>query len=192
MRYPIVLDLETKHSFREFPDPKDLKVSCVGIYDYKDESLKIFMENELSALFSIMEQASIVIGFNIVSFDFSVLDPYYPGDIFQFKTFDILDDIKKILGRRLALNDILAATLNKKKSGHGLDAITFYREGQLEKLKKYCLDDVALTREIFEHGSREKKIHYLDSSGKMTINVDWEKYLKDQGEKKSISLTLPF
>lgn len=192
MRHPIVFDLETKHSFREFPDPKDLKVSCAAVYDYKDKSLKIFMEEELSKLFSLMEEASLIIGFNIISFDFPVLQPYYAGNIYQFKAFDILEDIRKILGRRLALNDILNATLNKKKSGHGLDAITYFREGQLEKLKKYCLDDASLTREIFEYGAKEKKIYYLNAAGKQSINVDWDKYLKDEGPKNDISLTLPF
>ncbi|OGK19894.1 hypothetical protein A3C23_04300 [Candidatus Roizmanbacteria bacterium RIFCSPHIGHO2_02_FULL_37_13b] len=191
MRYPIVLDLETKHSFREFSDPKKLGISVLGIFDYHDNQLKAFFESELNTAFPLLENASILIGFNINSFDLPVLQGYYPGRTEQFKTFDILDDIKNKLGRRLALNDIVSATLNKKKSGHGLAAIDYYREGQLDKLKSYCLSDVSLTKELFEYGVKEKKIFYPHLSGKMELKVTWEKSLS-QSNDNDVSLTLPF
>ena len=37
-----------------------------------------------------------------------------------------------------------------KKSGHGLDAIDWYRNGEMEKLKEYCKQDVKITKEIFD------------------------------------------
>ena len=36
----------------------------------------------------------------------------------------------------------------------GLQAIRLYQQGQIDKLKRYCLDDVRLTREVYEHGCR--------------------------------------
>ena len=191
MRYPIVLDLETKHSFREFSDPKKLGISVLGIYDYQDNKLKAFFEQELNAVFPVLEHASLIIGFNINRFDLPVLQGYYPGHTDQFKTFDILDDIKEKLGRRLALNDIASATLNKKKSGHGLQAIDFYNEGQFERLKNYCLDDVSLTKDLFEHGVKEKKIYYPHTNGKLEMSVSWGEYLT-QKDDADVSLTLPF
>ena len=122
-KFPVVLDVETKHTFREFSDPKKLKVTVAVIYDYKDNSLSSFFEKDLNKLFYILESASYVIGYNINSFDMQVLQAYYPGDVTQFKTFDILENIRRILGKRLALNDVVYATLGKKKSGHGLHAI---------------------------------------------------------------------
>jgi len=114
-KFPVVLDLETKHTFREFDDPKQLGISVVAIYNYLDGQSKIFLESELNKLFPILEAASYLIGFNIRSFDLAVLQAYYPGRVEQFAVFDILDDIRGKIGRRLALNDIIAATLNKKK-----------------------------------------------------------------------------
>jgi len=192
MRYPLVLDLETKYTFRQHTDPKKLGVSMVGIYDYGSETLMSFFEDELTKLYPLLENASFLIGFNIDSFDLPVLQGYYPGDASQFKTFDILEDIKKILGRRLALNDIVKATLGKKKSGHGLQAINYYKEGKLEELKKYCLQDVLLTKEIFDYGVKNGVIYYPNLSEKTPIKVDWKKYLEDDGEKNNVSLTLPF
>lgn len=192
MRHPLVLDLETKHTFRQYADPKKLGISVVGAYDYKDEKLMAFFENELVKLYPFLENASFIIGFNIENFDLPVLQKYYPGNIFQFKMVDILAEIKKTLGRRLSLNDIAQATLGRKKSGHGLEAINYFKEGKLEELKKYCLDDVVLTKEVFEYGVKNGEIFYSDISGKVSLKVDWKKYLEDEGKKDAISLTLPF
>ena len=191
IKFPVVLDIETKYSFREFSDPKKLGISVVGLYDYRDKRTKSFKENELTKLFNLLEASSYIIGFNINSFDLPVLQAYYPGRIYHFPTFDLLDDIKAKIGKRLALNDLLFATLNKKKSGHGLQAIELYKEGKMEELTRYCLDDVVLTKELFEYGIEKGEIMYLNEKGKITITIYLKKYLKDQGKKES-HLTLPF
>lgn len=192
MAKPLILDLETKHSFRDFSEAYKLGISVVGIYDYGDNRFKSFLENELNQLYPLLEQASCIIGYNSNSFDLQVLKAYYPGDLSQFKTFDMLEDIRHILGKRLALNDIAKATLNKQKSGHGLQAIYYYKEKQFDKLKKYCLDDVALTKEIFEYGAEHQKIFYPDGAGRAVIKVNWRSYLTNLNGEKNINLTLPF
>jgi len=190
-KFPVVLDLETKYTFRDFDDPQKLGITTVAIFDYRDGRGKVFLEKELNKLYPILESASYIIGFNVRSFDLAVLQGYYPGRVDQFATFDILEDIRDKIGRRLALNDILFATLGKKKTGHGLMAIEYYKEGKIDKLKQYCLDDVMLTKEIFEYGVKNGEINYLDPAGKAVIKVDWKKYLKGQTSKDT-HLTLPF
>ena len=191
-KFPIVLDLETKHTFREFSDPKDLGITVVAIYDYRNHQGRVFLESELNQLFPLLESSSYIVGFNVRSFDMAVLQKYYPGRVDHLSTFDILDDIKEKIGHRLALNDILSATLNKKKTGHGLMAIDYYKEGKLDELKKYCLEDTMLTREIFDYGVKTGEIYYFNPKGKATIVVDWKRYLEEDGDKNDIPLTLPF
>lgn len=190
-KFPVVLDIETKYTFRDFAEHAKLQVSVAALYDYKDKSSRVFEEKELNELFPILENASYVVGYNIISFDLPVLQPYYHGKVDHFSTFDILDDIKKIIGRRLALNDVAFATFGEKKSGHGLMAIDLFKEGRIAELKKYCMDDVMLTKQLFEHGARDDEINYLDENGKVTIKVDWQKYLEESGKSES-PLTLPF
>ena len=190
-KFPLVLDLETKYTFREFKEPKQLGITVVGVYDYSDHTSKVFTEKELPQLFTLLETSSYIIGFNINSFDMQVMQGYYPGKINHFLTFDILDDIKAKIGKRLALNDLISTTLGKKKTGHGLMAIDFYKEGKWNELKKYCLDDVSLTKDLFEFGAKTGEIYYLNERGKISIKVDWKKYLEDSG-KAETPLTLPF
>jgi len=190
-KFPVVLDLETKYSFRDFDDPKKLGVTVVAIYDYKDKQGKIFEERELGKLFPILESSSYIIGYNVINFDIAVLQSYYPGKVDIFSSFDILDDIKSKIGKRISLNEVIGATLGKKKSGHGLQAINLYNEGKINELKKYCLDDVMFTKELFEYGVNNGEIFYFSPIGKTSIKVDWKKYLESQ-EEKDVPLTLPF
>ena len=191
MRNQIVLDLETKKKFSEVKDHKDLGVSLVGIYNYNTEEYSAYLENELTKLFKVLEDSSYIIGFNIAGFDIPVLQEYYPGDFSNFATFDILQDLRQKLGKRYSLNYLTFATLGKKKSGHGLQAVDFYREGDIEALKNYCLRDVELTKELFEFGIEKGHVFYMDELRKIPVSVTWKPYLSHQN-KKDTHLTLPF
>lgn len=190
-KFPLVLDLETKHTFREFDDPQKLGISVVAVYDYATEKGQVFTESELNNLFPLLENASYIIGYNSRSFDLPVLQAYYPGKVDALSQFDILDSIREKIGRRIGLNDVAFATLNEKKTGHGLMAIDYYKEGKWEELKKYCLDDVMVTKKLFDYGLENKEIFYMNELGKVSIPVDWQKYMEDSGNDQT-ELTLPF
>lgn len=190
-KYPIVLDLETKYTFRDRGTHKKLEISVISMYDYGSQELKTYIEEEISQIFPVLENASYIIGFNIKSFDLQVLQAYYPGDITHFPVFDLCDYVKDKIGKRLALNDLLFATLGKKKSGHGLEAIELYKQNRIAELKKYCEDDVRLTRELFDFGVKEGYINYLDEKGKNEIDVEWKKYIEESNHNDT-HLTLPF
>jgi DEAD/DEAH box helicase domain-containing protein len=190
-KFPVVLDLETKKIFREEPDTQKLGITVVAIYDYKDNTQRIFTEKELGQLFPILESASYIIGYNVRHFDVQVLQGYYPGSVENFPTFDIMDDVRDKIGRRLSLNELISTTLGLKKTGHGLQAIEFYKEGRWDELKKYCMDDTMLTKALFEYGIKNREVFYLNEVGKISIKVDWQKYLDGQ-ESNDMPLTLPF
>jgi 3'-5' exonuclease len=192
MHLPVVIDFETKYTFREFSDPKKLEISVAGAYNYATDELKAFTEDQLPDLFKWLENASCVIGFNIIDFDLPVLQAYYPGDVTSFPVFDIMADIKTILGRRLSLDSLVKATLNTQKSGHGLLAVEYFKQGKMEELSAYCKDDVSLTRQLFEYGIEQKEIWYLSPQGKSKIAVSWAKHMKKQDHLEDRSLTLPF
>jgi len=190
-KFPVIIDLETKHTFREFSEHAKLGISVLALYDYCSQKGVVFEEKDLRRSFPILENASYVIGYNSNGFDLPVLQAYYPGNIITLSTFDLLEDIRLKIGRRLALNDMAAATLGKKKSGHGLMAIDYYKEGKIDELKKYCLDDVMITKELFEYGVKYGEVHYINENGRNIIRVDWKRYMDGNGNAQT-ELTLPF
>ena len=186
---PLVLDLETQFTFQEVGyDPKKLKVSVVGLYNYSTEKYEAYREERFAELFSVLEHASEIIGFNIDKFDLPVLSPYYVGNMNQFITMDLLAEVEKVLGFRVALDDLARATLGEKKNGHGLMAIDFFRNGEWDKLIRYCLHDVEITKALYEYGKKEGKVYLLSAAGKREIPVS---FVSRKSSQSAVSLSLP-
>ncbi len=171
----IVLDLETQRGFNEVGrnNLDQLRVSVVGIYSYKEQGFKIFSEQEIQKLIPYLERAQLVIGFNIKKFDYPVLQPYVHFALDSLNTLDIFEIIQEEMGFRLSLDSIAKATLNTKKTGSGLDALRYFREGDIEKLTQYCKQDVFITREVYEYGRKHGHLLYYHGQATQTIPISW-------------------
>jgi len=153
----IIFDIETKNSFADVGGQENLKkldVSVVGVYSYERDDYFCFGENELEKLKEIFKASDLLIGFAIKRFDLPVLEKHFsaPGEfnIYSVPCFDILEEIERSLGHRVKLDDLAKANLGIGKTAVGLEAIEFYRNGEMEKLKNYCLNDVKITKELYE------------------------------------------
>ncbi|MEZ4180246.1 MAG: ribonuclease H-like domain-containing protein [Candidatus Doudnabacteria bacterium] len=161
----IVLDLETQQSFQEVGGRGKnhlLKVSVCGIYDYSTDTYEIYTESELPKLAPILNRADLIIGYNIIDFDFEVLQPYLNFDLSQIPAYDIMQEIQQVIGHRIKLESVAQATVGSGKSGNGLEAILYYRNNQMDLLKQYCLDDVKITKQIYDYALQNQKILYRD------------------------------
>lgn len=179
----IVLDIETKKTFDEVGgrDKMDqLGVTVVGIYRYETDAYEVYEEKDLGKLQNLLIDASLIIGFNHVGFDFPVLQAYFSIDVKNLPAFDLMLDLQEKLGHRVGLDSLASATLGIGKSGSGLDAVRFYKEGKMEELKKYCLNDVKVTKDVFEYGLKNQHIFFTSKFGhqKKEVAVDWKKYKK--------------
>ncbi len=178
MRNDYVIDLETKYSFDEVGGRDrfaDLGVSYIGLYSYEQDKFFGFRENELEKLNPVLEKADRIIGFNVLHFDLPVLTPHVSVDLKRIPVLDIFDDVTEVLGFRAGLGALSKATLGKEKLGKGLDSLKWYREGNWEQLEKYCLQDVLLTRDLYEHGKKYGHLLF-DSFGegkRIAIPVKW-------------------
>lgn len=190
---PIVFDIETKNTFQDVgtKDPALLDISIVAIYNPETDEYISYTEDELKNLWSIIEKADALVGFNSDHFDIPLLNRYYPGNLFQVKSIDLMKTIQNSLGRRIGLDAVAQATLGTGKTAHGLQAIKWWRDGEIDKIRKYCIDDVKVTKQLFEYMKENKKIKYKDLSGKI-IEIDVD--ISDWGKKEDSGLThiLPF
>jgi len=170
----IVLDLETQKSFEDvggFGKNHLLKVSVCGVYSYKEDKYYCFAENEMRQLEDMLSQADEIIGFNIINFDFVVLQPYLNFKLSAAPTLDILTEVEKIIGHRVKLDNLAQTTLGVGKSGDGLMALKLWKEGKIEELKKYCLDDVRITKEIYDYVLKNGKVKYKDYFDTKEIDI---------------------
>jgi len=161
----IVLDLETQKSFQEVGGRGKnhlLKVSVAVIYDYSTGKYTAYEEHELPKLSPILQSADQIIGYNIKDFDFEVIQPYLNFDISQVPYLDLLSEIEKVLGHRIKLELVAQGTLGSGKSGSGLEAILYYQNGRMDLLKKYCTDDVKITKQIYDYALKNGKVLYKD------------------------------
>lgn len=161
----IVLDLETQKSFDEvggFGRNHLLKVSVAGVFSYPQNKYLTFAEDELYRLGEMLSEADQIIGFNIKNFDFQVLQPYLNYKLTEIPALDILEEVEKLIGHRVKLDNLAQMTLGAGKSGDGLQALKYYKLGQMDELKKYCLDDVRITKELYDYVQNYNKLLYKD------------------------------
>ncbi len=191
MRY-VVFDLETQNTFDEAGtnDPAGLSISVGCAYDSQTDTFTTVHVDDIKKLWPIFEQAEVLVGYNSNHFDIPLLNKYYPGDLTKIKSIDLLEDIRLSLGRRLRLDSVAQATIGAKKSANGLQAIKWWREGDIESIKKYCKQDVKVTKEIFEYALEHKKVLFKDGTKKREIPLDTSHWVPHQDH--SMTFSLPF
>ena len=184
----VVLDIETQKGFHEVDRKKLylLKVSVACIYDSKADDYFSFEEKEMLKLEEYLKKADLIIGFNVRDFDMEVLAPYLLTPVKNFPVLDLLVEFEKARGHRISLQSIAQGTLQSSKSGSGWDALQLFKDGKMEELKKYCIDDVRLTKDIYEYGLKYGKISFVSNRDYQTheVAVNWGGAMKAQREKK--------
>ncbi len=188
----IIFDIETKDTFLEVGsnDPTALHISVVGVYDSETDSYTAYLEEDLKKLWPIIEKADMLIGFNSDHFDIPLLNKYYSGDLGKIKSLDLMAEVKNALGRRIKLDTLAEASLGKKKIGHGLEAIEWWRKGEKDKVIKYCLEDVKITKELYEYILKNGGVKYLEGKEVKGIKIDTSKW--NTLEASGMTHTLPF
>jgi len=174
----VFLDLETQKSAQEvggWGNTHLMRVSVAVLYDSLEKKFLSFREDEINALLAHLEKADLVVGFNIKRFDYGVLAAYTGKKLLSLATFDILEDVHRRLGFRLSLDHLGFETLNQHKSGNGLQALEWFKQGEMDKLIDYCRMDVELTRDLFQYGLDKGHLIYRtkQDAQRVMLRVDW-------------------
>ena len=186
MAEKLVLDLETQRDFNEVEGrkPELLLVSVVGVYSYEQNRYDAYLEVDIAGkLAPRLQAAELIIGFNIRRFDMPVLQPYVPFPVASLPLLDIIEEAVKHLGHRVSLESLAQATLGRGKSGHGLEALRWFKEGRFDLITKYCLDDVKLTKELYDYGKEHGRLFATNRFGseKLQIPVFWPERKREMG-----------
>lgn len=174
MRNEIVLDLETKRAPREWGARGELGtlgISVVGVWTSSDDQFRIYREEKIPELEPILRSADRIIGFATNKFDLPVLQPYMHFDLRDVPGLDMFEDVSERLGHRISLASLAKATLGASKLGHGLEAVEWFHQGEWEKLEKYCIQDVRLTRDLYHYGRDHGHLLFESIIDKKTVSV---------------------
>ena len=189
----ITFDIETKNTFEDVGsnDAVDLDISLLCTHDSETDEYDTFMHDDLDRLWPLLEKADMLIGYNSDHFDIPLLNKYYHGDLTKIRSLDILKEIKNSTGRRFKLDSVAEATLGTNKSGDGLDAIKWWNSGEIDKIKKYCLDDVRITKEVYDYAREHGKLKYKDKITHEVKEIEldtsgWEKEEEEEGGIQSL------
>ena len=183
----IVFDIETKNFLSEV---EKIDLALVAIHDSLTDSYSSYLEEELVKLWPILERADMLIGFNSDHFDIPILNKYYPGDLTKIKSLDILKEIKNSYGRRMRLDQLAEGTLGKNKSGEGPDAMNWWKSGDVERVRAYCINDVRLTKELYDYALANNKLIFKEGGALNEIKLDTAAWETPNDHK--LTFSLPF
>lgn len=174
----VYFDLETQKSAEEVGGWD--KISRMGMsigvtYSTSRGEYRIYNEKHVNDLLADLQRADLVVGFNVLRFDYEVLHAYTPFDFSQLPTLDIMVDLVSRLQHRLSLDSIATATFGVEKTAEGMQALKWFKEGKLMEIAEYCCYDVKLTKLVHEYGLQHRQLHYRNRFGKkLTVPVSWE------------------
>ena len=153
---------------------KQMRLSIGVTYSTRDLVFRPYEEEDVPALVRELSSADLVVGFNILNFDYAVLTGYTDFDFSKIPTFDLLTDLHSILSFRIGLDSLARATLKASKSADGLTALRWFKEGEFAKIAIYCRQDVLVTRDVHQFGCKNKYVYYLDRAEKpVKVAVKW-------------------
>ena len=171
-------DLETQKSADDvggWGNIHKMRLAVGVVWDSIDQDYFVYEEKDAKTLVEKLRTADLVIGFNVIGFDYTVLQPYSDFDLQEINTFDMLVDVKKLLNFRLSLNHLAQHTLNAKKSADGLISLQWYKEGKIDKIIHYCKQDVEITRDLYLFGEEHGFVNYQSRSGNpLQLEVNWK------------------
>ncbi len=175
MRY-LVFDIESTSksgvNVRGKIDLDDQELTVVAVYDSATDAYSSYLREDLPQLWPVIERVDFLVGYNSDSFDIPLLNRYYPGDLSRIPSLDLMVEVQKALGRRLRLDSLAQATLKRGKSGDGLKAQDWWRDGEIEKVRAYCIEDVRITKELHDYMRDKSAVKYKDLREVREVKLD--------------------
>ena len=185
MSRTLYFDLETKYSADDvggWNNVMDMGMSVGVLWDSQDEQFHVYLEHQVPNLISHLKAGDLIVGFNHVEFDLRVIagSAQLPEarhklylELLELNHFDMLTELKKVLGHRLKLDSLARPTLQCGKSADGLQALAWYKEGRIDLIIEYCKQDVEVTKQLFEYALNNHQLFYDSRTGIKTVDLDW-------------------
>jgi DEAD/DEAH box helicase domain-containing protein len=198
----IIFDLETQKLFDEIKtyNPADLGISLVSLYhrhldeNYEETNgqMHSFWVDQIPQMWPLFANVDRIIGFNSLGFDIPALLPHCPYNFKKLNHFDIMDQVKRVIGFRLSLDALARQTLGHTKTDSGVNAAIYWQKhdpSSLQKLQQYCEADVLVTRDLYDYGLKNGQLKFIDKwNYPRLIKVDFSYPPKDSSSQSQMGL----
>jgi len=172
-------------------DVNEQELTVVAIHDSETDEYSSYFREDLQKLWPILERTDMLIGFNSDTFDIPLLNRYYPGNLAHIRSLDLLTEVQKVLSRRVRLQSLAEATLGKGKVGDGIKASGWWKEGERNRVAEYCIEDVRLTRELYDYALAHGVLKYKDLRNIRDIKLDTSLWGKTDVSIPAMTHALP-
>lgn len=166
----VYFDLETQKSAQEvggWSYIDRMKLAIAVTFSTADQQYTTFQEADVGRLINQLTQADLIVGFNLKGFDYVVLRPYTPVNLWQLPTFDMLEHVRRTLGFRLSLDALAKETLRESKSADGLQSLRWWKAGKVDLVAEYCRKDVEITKRLHEYARQNGHLLFRGRDGRV-------------------------
>ena len=171
-------DLETLRSAADVGGWRHIDrmgMALAVVFDSSTGEFTTYREPDVASLVAHLQAADLVVGYNVLRFDYRVLTGYSPVAFDRLPTFDMMVALRAVLHQRLSLANLGHATLGRGKTADGLQSLEWVRAGRLDLVEEYCRADVALTRDLFEHALQHGHLSFeLGGRVLRTPDLGWD------------------
>ena len=147
----------------------------------------MFEEHEMDKLAELFCGRATIVGFSMNRYDMPVLNNYFQKlgasapELWEKERVDLWMKIEMAAKQRMSLSRLAEANLGVKKDHHGSEAIALYRDGKMDELKEYCLNDVKLTKELYDLYRKQNYFLMPDKRTGEIVKVTFAKPLTAAG-----------
>ncbi|MCD4696090.1 MAG: ribonuclease H-like domain-containing protein [Bacteroidales bacterium] len=189
----LTFDIETKKLADEvggWNNIHKMGVACLVVLDSRNLSYHVFSPDDVPdtkpliqvvELFdSALNEGRIINGYNILNFDFIVLEHELGIKNLKQKYKSIIVDpmqhIYEQLGFRVSLQDIVSLNFNDSKLMDAKKAPMEWRKGNYQKVIDYCKKDVEFEYKLYLKGKKEKMLLYKSKFDPQPrkLKVNWK------------------
>jgi len=151
-----------------------LRLAAAVTYSTAMSAYHRYTEGRVKELIEELQSADLVVGYNVVEFDYKVLRGYSKAPLEELPTLDMMQHLARRLGFRPSLEAVATATLRVAKSADGLQAVRWYRQGLIDKVLNYCQKDVEITKNVHEFGKQHRFLYYWNKQyQRQVVPVNW-------------------
>jgi len=150
-------------------DHANMGITVIGAYDYTEDRYRVFCKDNFQRFLARATQPdTLLVGFNNIPFDNAVIGAELRIPLPEVICYDLLREtwVASGLGQKFeypshigySLDAICARNFGTTKTGDGSLAPVLWQRGEIGAVIDYCLNDVRLTKQLFDAVRRGQPI----------------------------------